>query len=369
MEWRRSGADMKNMRMRVVVLLAVFSLWAINASGEIWRWTYIPHVAVGSGYTSYLTIREPHGTATRWVYVYFHSDSGQSLPLNVEGVGTVTDFSFQLAPFQEKSFALTGTSFAAGSIQIAAQGIGDLSASLRFATVDGAGNLVDVVGILPAVPNWEWTLTVEKRKPADDTGVAIANPWSATMRGYSELLQGVNRVPGTAPVPWTLNPDGHYAAFVSQIFPNASFSGAATLKVYSTADTFTAVALRADGLQYSSLPLDAGVQFWNVSYTDSGSQVSVSWAWRFNDGYSFMGYEQNPFNSNAVRLRGVMASDYSSFVAEWNYANNDGTKGMVLFQGVPGKEGNTDVINGTRTQIDKDGVVVSKVPFKATRFS
>ena len=41
----------------------------------------------------------------------------------------------------------------------------------------------------------------------------------------------------------------------------------------------------------------------------------------------------------------------------------------MLFQGIPGREGNTDVINGTRTQLDKDGTVISKVTFKATRFS
>lgn len=65
----------------------------------------------------------------------------------------------------------------------------------------------------------------------------------------------------------------------------------------------------------------------------------------------------------------MVATDVNYFVAEWNCGATDGTKGMMIFQGVPGKEGNTDVVNGTRIQIDQDGTVIRTVTFKATRFS
>jgi hypothetical protein len=115
--------------------------------------------------------------------------------------------------------------------------------------------------------------------------------------------------------------------------------------------------------------MDPGVQYWNVSYVNSSGTMNGSWAWRFLDGYSFMGFEQNAFNDYGIRLRGTMAWDINSFVAEWNYVNTDGAKGTILYQGVPGKEGNADVINGTRIQIDKDGNIISNVTFKATRLS
>jgi hypothetical protein len=69
-------------------------------------------------------------------------------------------------------------------------------------------------------------------------------------------------------------------------------------------------------------------------------------------------------------LRGVLAPELSPamFVADWIYTSTDGSvQGMIIFQGVPGKEGSTDVINGTRTDLSKDGTVKTKVTFKATR--
>jgi len=92
------------------------------------------------------------------------------------------------------------------------------------------------------------------------------------------------------------------------------------------------------------------------------------------DGYHFVGYEKNfedPAHAGQrARLRGVNASDLSPamFVADWIYTSTDGTvQGMVVFQGVPSKEGSTEVINGTRTDLNKDGTVKGKVTFKATR--
>jgi len=69
-------------------------------------------------------------------------------------------------------------------------------------------------------------------------------------------------------------------------------------------------------------------------------------------------------------MRGVLAPELTPamFVADWICKTSDGSaQGMIVFQGVPGKEGSTDVINGTRTDLNKDGTVKSKVTFKATR--
>ena len=361
---------MKTSKIAFFAFIVFFGFLTTNASADMYRWYFIPHLAFGAGYTSTLTIRDPHGEETRWIDVYFYDDQGNPLSVNVQGFGQVAQFSFQLPALAERSFALTGGSnLGQGQVQIASEGIGELSTSVRFAYGDSSGNLVDVVGILDTVPNFEWSLTVEKRKASEDTGLAISNAWTSPVSGFFELYQGSTRVPGTAAVPWSLNGLGHKAIFVSQIFPGVTLNGLATLRVYSTVDNFCAVALRADGSQYSSLPMDAGVQYWSVVYTDAGGQGNASWAWRFHDGYSFIGYEENSYNDSPVRIRGVMGSDVNHFIAEWEYYNSDGTKGIILYQGIPAREGNVDVINGTWVQIDKDGQVIKKYPFKASRVS
>ena len=360
-------------------------LWAQTP----WLWWNIPHLAYGGGYTSYLTIRDPQAVSSRWIYVYLYDDNGALQAANVDGVPANTNpdrnsspyygssFYLSLSASQERTFAITGTSaLKVGSVQIAGESIGHLSASLRFTTTNGSGTATDVVGILPAEPNSTWTVSVEKRSSTDYTGIAVANPYSDPMTFTVDFYQNGNRVPNTQSRTFTLPGLGHVAKFVheSALFGNAwnNFSGIGTLRISSTTSTFSAVALRGDGNQYSSLPADAGVQNWNVTY--AGVVGTVTWTWRFIDGYTFAGYEQDQEGPNQAtqkaRLRGVLASDVTPqmFAAEWIYTSSDGSiQGLILFQGLPGKEGGTDVINGTRTDLNKDGTQKSQVTFKATR--
>jgi hypothetical protein len=127
------------------------------------------------------------------------------------------------------------------------------------------------------------------------------------------------------------------------------------------------MAIRADGLQYSSLPTEVGAQQWTCSYTDPtiGAQT-VTWNWRTYDGFTFLGYEQNSFNADKVGLRGVFASDIGDFLAEWNYKNtSDDTRGQVVFLGKIQTGSNT--VTGHRIQMKQDGTIVTNVTFTATR--
>jgi hypothetical protein len=360
---------MMNLRLRILILAVVFSFLAGSAWADVWTWYRIPHVAAGGSnpnYTSYLTIREPNGQS-RWIYVYFYDDNGQPLTLIVDGVAKST-WSFQIGANQESSFVLTaGSNLLVGQVQIASQGVGNINASLRFAS--SGGTLIDVVGILPADPNFNWTLAVEKRQPSDDTGVAVANPWTSPMSVTFDLYQNGAHVSG--PVTKSIASLGHLAIFVSQLFPGVNYSGVATLKISSAASSFSAVALRADGLQYSSLPTDAGVQYWSVTLT--GLIGTETWAWRFIDGFTFVGFGTNPDNLvTPFGVRGVLASDLTPqyFLAEWNYqSSGDGTQGVMVYQGVPSTSGSTSVITGTRWQMRSDGTIVATTPFTATRIS
>jgi len=378
-------------KMRTVIFTLIFCFLVVNAMAAVWTWWRIPHVAFGGGYTSYLTIRDPQAVASRTIYVYLRDDNGALLSANVEGIGaTNTDpatnkapyygssFYFTLLASQEKTFAITGTGdLKTGWVEITGDGIGNISSSLRFTVTDG-GVATDVVGILPAEPNSSWTVSVEKRSATDYTGIAVANPWSSSITFNVDFYQNGSRVPGTVSRTFTLPPGGHMARFVHEaaLFGSVwnSFSGIGTLRISGTSSTgtFSAVALRGDGTQYSSLPADAGVQNWTVTYT--GQSGPATWAWRMFDGFHFIGLEQNQEGLNQsiqqARLRGVLAPELSPamFVADWIYTSTDGSvQGMIIFQGVPGKEGSTDVINGTRTDLSKDGTVKTKVTFKATR--
>jgi hypothetical protein len=361
---------MTNSKKLILIISIVFTFAAANLHAEVWNWQYIPHLAAGGGWTSYLTIADPHGVSSRAVWVYFFDDNGQALTLNVDGTPKSV-FSFQLAANQEMSFAITSTgSTVSGQVQIASQGTGNLNASLRFTLGGGTENIIDVIGVLPVDPNYEWSLAIDKRSPDDDMGVAVANPWASSRPTdvIFSLYQNGVRVPGTSPVSKPIEPRGHTALFVSQLFPGANYSGTATLKI-SASDSVSAMALRGDETQYSSLSVNADVQFWSVSIT--GVSGTETWAYRFVDGFTFIGKGTNPNNdTRGFKLRGVRASDLTPpyFLAEWNYVDSsDGSQGIFLYQGTMSKENNKDVINGTRVQAKLDGTIIGKTSFKATR--
>jgi hypothetical protein len=361
---------MTKINIRVLILASAFSLFTLDASADSWTWYNVPHVAAGGGWNSYLTIREPIGRS-RVIWVYFYSDTGAPLTLNVDsGVGSVSQFSFTIGANQERVFALTGgSSVLTGQVQVAAQTVGNLNVSLRFGYA-ASGNLSDVVGIIPVEANNYWSLAVEKRQPSDDTGVAISNPYntSGAITVSFDLYQNGARVPGTSTVTKDINPLGHLSKFVSELFPGVNYSGVATLKVSSPATTVAAVALRADmGLQYSSMPTDAGVQYWSV--TTSGLSGTETWGWRFIDGYTFVGFGTNADNPR-YRLRGVLAWDLSPqyFLGEYNWQNlTTKAEGVMIYEGT--QNASQTVITGKRIELDSAGNILSTHDFTANRLS
>jgi hypothetical protein len=363
-------AVMMRMISKVVLLAVALSVVSANAlATEPWNWWYIPQVAFGGGYTSTLIIRDSQGLPSRTVNVYLYKDTdAKALYANVSGQGNnISSFHFQLGPNEEKSFAITSTgATTAGQMQIASQGIGDLNASLRYTVADSHGIATDVIGVLPVEPNYSWTTSIQKGSSSENTGVAIANPWDdESITVNLDLYQNGVRVPGTATKTYTLNGNGYMAAFVDQIFGTAlnSFSGTGTLRISSTVDAFVAMAVRADGAQYSSLPMDAGAQQWTC--TASGSET-VTWNWRSYNGYSFVGLEQHSWDTWGVGFRGTINLGGGNFTAEWTYKDStDGSFGAYVFIGMIQAGNNT--IKGYRLDIKVDGTVIGTVPFTATR--
>jgi hypothetical protein len=374
------GAVMKTPKIRILIIATVLLLASTSVYAEPWIWQYLPHVAAGGGWTSYLTIADPHGVDSKTVWIYFYDDSGQPLYLKVDDGIAQSSFSFTLKAYQERTFVITaGSAPLGGQLQIASQGIERLDASLRFASSDGSGNIIDAVGVLPVIPNFIWSFATDKQK-GGDMGVGIANPWAPDPQNPKSLVVSFNlyqngtRVSGTSTVTKSIAPQGHLAIFVSQLFPNANYSGTATLTVSSAQSSFSAIALRADKSQYSSLSVNSEVQSWSAAIT--GKSGVETWAWRFIDGYTFTGTGTNPDNtSSGFVIRGVSATDLSPqyFLLEWNYeyltSDNIKTQGVMLYQGTIGTEGGVGIINGTRQQIRLDGTIINTATFKATRIS
>jgi hypothetical protein len=362
---------MKTSQLRMIIIVSVLLLAATNLYAEPWNWQYLPHIAAGGGWTSYLTIDDPHGVSSKTVWIYFYDDDGKPLSLSVDGTAQ-TYFYFTLSAYQERTFVITGSSSTrSGQVQIASQGIERLNASLRYAYLDGSGNIIDAVGVLPSVPNYSWSFAMDKQTSSDAMGIAIANPYTdVTPVVTFNLYQNGVRVPGTTSVTRSIASLGHLAIFVSQLFPGAVYSGTATLIASSTQSSFAAVALRADKSQYSSLSVNSDVQSWSVAIT--GESGTEKWAWRFNDGFTFIGSGTNSNNSDsAFKVRGVCATDLSPkyFLLEWNYEIDATSRGVMLYQGTMSTEGQVEVINGTWQQIDVSGTIVKSAAFKATRTS
>jgi hypothetical protein len=356
------------MNRTLVIAVAVFLLLATNAYSATATITRIPHVAIGGEYASILNICDPHGIDTRKVTVNLYGDDGKALPAIVGSGSPVSTFSFDLTPFMEKSFVLWSSSDQAkgGWVEIVSGGLGRINASLRFEVVSKSRTLADCVGILPADPSQYWTVSVNKRDIEQYVGIALANPSNSTIEVAFDLYSGTHRVPDTTTIKKQLPPRGHTAVFVHQLFGGVELFGDGTLAIGTTSGYFSAVALRLDGSQLSSLPAEREAQHWEWTLTDSaGGKAYGEWSFRYLDEYSFLGHTKQELSDVPVRMRGSLSSE--RFVGEWLYTNPDGSKGTFVYQGTPGFEGSDRVINGSAVELKVDGALGRVYSLKATR--
>jgi hypothetical protein len=353
---------------RALLSLLLVSVMSVANAFSATTVTRIPQLVVGGSYASILNICDPHGVATRKVTVNLYDDSGNPLQVIVETGNPVSTFSFDLTPFLEKSFLLWSRldQPKAGWIEILSEGVGRINSSLRFEIVDKSSNLIDCVGILPAEPAPAWTVSVNKRNIEQYIGVALANPFNQQITVDFNLYSGTSRVPGTTTIKRTLPPRGHISLFVHQLFGGVELFGDGTLTLYSSDGPFSAVALRLDGSQLSSLPAERDAHQWRWTLTDTtGSSVGGEWSFRFLDEYSFVGHTKQDLSDVPVRFRGSLSDE--RFVGEWLYTNTDGSKGTFLYQGTPSWEGNNRVINGKGVEVKSDGTLGRVYTLKATQ--
>jgi hypothetical protein len=347
---------------RIFIVIAFLAAVALPLQAQIWNYdVMLAHVACGGGYTSYLNISDPIGGVARDVQVYFFGDAGQPMQLSVDGAAPVSSFTFTLGRWEERSFVLTAPELRVGWIKIVVDRATKVNASLRFAYGGPGGEVMDVVGILPSEADSFWSLTADLRTPNDYIGIAVVNPQSHEVEVEFELWRGENRVAGTATVKRTLAPNGHLAIFLHELYPGTVVSGPVTLTIMGA--TIAAVALRGDGIQYSSLPVLGEVEMWEYSVTETSGEVVMSgqWCWRFDNSHYYAGV-----GSDGNTRWGMIGSwNGSLYSIQHLYRMPDGNVAVCQFIGSRAAEGSDTVIEGKYSEVRQDGTVNRTLNFRA----
>jgi hypothetical protein len=360
-------------KIKSLILFFLFSFLSTNLYAQDYTWATFPQMAAGDGWTTYITISDPlkdSPAGTRAVGILFYAPNGDPLTVTVDqGVGSVTDFEFDLPDLGEITFCVTSRTLVTGRIEIYAVGVAKFNSSVRYAQKDSLGNITDVVGVLPSNLSYTWTVTLDKQDAWQHVGVAIANWWpdADAVVHFDLYRNGALEGSTTRSIPHL----GQLATYIDGdggLFP--SFTGMGTLRISCPNATISVLAVRDDGSQFSSLPAETGAQFWSWTYTASSTTYTGNWSWRFTDAPTFIGSEYKSFNDTLVTIRGVYDTTSSPapfFILERWYANSSTDQGTILFQGIPGIEQGKEVINGTRVAINAGGKIQSSYTFKATR--
>jgi hypothetical protein len=195
--------------------------------------SYFPQIADGqaggTAWTTVIAVTNPAATGTSAATgtITFTQDNGT--PFNIvfttpQGppVGSGNTISFQLTGGQTSYFVSTG----AGALTV---GFGTVTSSLPvtagavFQENANSPNGPDIAqaGVAAVAPLTRQAVFVRVNKKGGDTGVAIANPGTATANITFQLLDTNGVATGSA-INTTLAAMNHTAKFVSQLFPSVA---------------------------------------------------------------------------------------------------------------------------------------------------
>ena len=247
------------MKARWLVAIFVILTGALAANPQ-----HLPHVVVGGGYVTTVTVTNLLPGESQWVFVHFFKEDGSrwTVPSNF---GTFNRLDFNLAPLQTMTAVISGqfTEIQNGWALAVGGGPFAVSSAYQF-TVNGAPAATaaviparsDTLSILPAV---------QDTAAGVDTGVALVNPADTAGDATLKLVDGQGQSLGTRTV--HLPAKGKFTAFLSNplLFP-----GITSLDGYVQVDSLTPVAamgLRTEGALFTSLPAVHDVLPWSNSLT------------------------------------------------------------------------------------------------------
>jgi hypothetical protein len=360
----------------------ILALWSIVVALPAYAQSDLafPHIALG-GAQAYETVlqivNEVETSNAITISVYQGSLAGQAngTPLSVkfDGGAAVSSRTLVLAPFQEYSTTITGTSSALTNGWIRVKSTlagGKISGSLLFRQKTGA-SIIDSVGSPTPQRFRDSMIQLDQRDAGTGTGIAFVNPDNVAVMVTIDLYQGAIRL--ADPVSVTLQPNQHFAKMVSEIFP--AFQGQqASLVIGTTAGhTVPCLGLRLDGNQFTSIAVrPLGFSFSYTITTDTGGVVESGY-WLFDMvGFNLVGTGRTE-SPAAVDLSEVTGSWIgTNFQFRYRKVFQDNSVGMVVFNGtsagqesLTGSDGKSKNVSGKVTTLGADGRVVSVYNFIA----
>lgn len=208
------------------VLLAMIFVVAFSAMGSAQAYTYyFPHVTTGaySGgswkTTIFISNSSAPGTTASGTITFTKSDG---TPYNISFVDDVgrpvgggNTISFTLGTAESRKFISVAdqpltTGYATVTANAAVLG------TAMFTQFDGSGRMTGEAGVPAAIPLGKQGIFVDTTS-GFMTGVAIANPNSATLEIHLELMNATGQM--IASVVRSLGPFQHFALFVHELFP------------------------------------------------------------------------------------------------------------------------------------------------------
>jgi hypothetical protein len=189
---------------------------------------YLPQVAIGSGTnvtwqtTIFLTNATAPGTAAASGSVTFNQDDGSAfnvsfVDLNGNPVGSGNTIGFQLNPQATAKYTSTNTgSLVTGFATVTANAA--VLGGAMFAEYDAYGNLISSAGVPLGIPLNRQAIFTDTTN-GNNAGVAIANPNTDPLTITFLLEDSNGNILMTTQQ--TVNPLGHTAFFVTELFPSA----------------------------------------------------------------------------------------------------------------------------------------------------
>jgi hypothetical protein len=278
-----------------------------------------------------------------------------------------------LTAFQEFSTTITGTGTALmnGWVRVRSSLSGSkIAASLLFRQRTGAA-VVDSVGSPTPQRFRNGMIQLDHRDSGSATGIACVNPDAQAVSVTLDLFQGAKRLADPRVV--TLQPNQHYAAMLSEVFPTFQGQQATLVIEASAGHSIPCLGMRLDGIQSTSIPVrPVGFSF-SYSMTNEGGGTVETGYWLFEmTGFNLIG---------TGRVETPAPVDLPEVTGSWNGNNfqfryrkvfGDGSIGMVVFNGTSsgresttGSDGTSRAVTGKATTIGADGRVVSVYNFTA----
>jgi len=199
---------------------------AFSAMGSAQQYTYyFPHIAVGT-YTGgswqttiFLTNASAPGTAASGA-ITFTADDGtaynvQFVDSGGNPVGSGNTIPFQMNAGETRKFiSVANAALTTGYATVTSNAA--VLANAMFTQLDGNGNMTGEAGVPAAIPLGRQAIFVDTTN-GFHTGVAIANPNTASLEVHFELLNTTGQMISSQVR--TLPPLQHIAMFVDQLFP------------------------------------------------------------------------------------------------------------------------------------------------------